>query len=103
MAFDIDIKELERLVDAKRYDAIGLMLNEKSDHINEATEFRDFVEVYLEFLSRYRGLDKISADDFLVEMAGVASEAPNYLLLKDLDGSVWGALARMIVYSANRL
>lgn len=103
MAFDIDMKQLEKLVDAKQYDVIGLMLNEKSDDINGSEEFRDFVEIYLEFLSRYRGLDKISADDLLVEMAGVASEARNYTLLKDLNGSVWGVLARMIVYSVNRL
>jgi hypothetical protein len=103
MAFDIDLRQLETLVDAKRYDTIGLLMNEASDNISAATEFRDFVEVYLEFLCRHQGLNKISADDFLVEMAGVASEARNYNLLKDLDGSVWGALARMIVYSVNRL
>lgn len=103
MAFDIDIPTLERLIDEKRYDAIGLLLNEKSDDINSSKEFMDFVEIYLEYLSRYRGLDKISADDLLVEMAGVASSAHTYDLLKDIDGSAWGVLARMIVYSVNRL
>jgi hypothetical protein len=103
MAFHIDTNKLESLVEAKQYDAIGLMLNEASDDICNPAEFHNFVEVYLEFLSRYRGLDRISADNILEEMGGVASEAHNYLLLKDLDGSVWGALARMIVYAVNRL
>lgn len=103
MAFDIDVNKLEELADAKRFDSIGLMLNEKSDHIEGAKEFNEFIGLYLEFLSRYRGLDKTSADDLLVEMAGVASEAHNYTLFDDVDPKVWGTLARMVIYSVNRL
>jgi hypothetical protein len=57
---------------------------------------------HLEFLSHYRGLETTSADHYLSEKAGVASEADDCLPLKDIDGSACGVLARRIVYTTNR-
>jgi hypothetical protein len=54
MPFEIDTDRLIKLVAERRYDTIGLLLNEKSDEVKSSEDFAKFTDTYLEFLSHYR-------------------------------------------------